>query len=831
MAMGKEQWSAEERSRIEAMLRKVLESRSFSAAARLQDLLRYLVTESLAGRGDRLNQSSIAIDVQGKDANFDPATDSQVRVEAGRLRAKLREYYDEEGGADEIRFELPKGMYEPRIRFGAGRAPAEPAVPLSRPVPTESGTEAETLEGNITFPTVAKDPSSAYPRHAITLGDESIFPTETRTRIFWAAAIAIALIAIIFFVIQRKPAEEGARKSVLEVPTRTAPHIFTGAKSLAVLPFLNSSATAENAGFFADGLHDDLLTQLTKIADLKVISRTSVMGYRDAPKPIPQIAAELGVHAVLEGTVQRVGDRVRVNVQLIDGRTDQHIWAESFDQELNATNIFEIQRRIALEIAAALQAKLSPQEEQRLAVLPTHNFGAYELYLKARQRLSRRTLDDMAAGSELFQQALDQDPEFALAYVGLAESAYLRNVYGGMELSEMFKTARPALARAFEINDQIGEAWTVEGAVRVLEENRAGAEEAFKRAIELNPNYAQAWHWYGSLLEEGPGRKKESLKLAQKARELDPLSPLLRANLAESLESQGRLDDALNELKAALELDPNFEPAINALAFHYLWARGDVPAAMRLLAPHVSAGRNMDAIAGIGMGYQLLGELAASGKWVDRYVERISDPALTNLELTMIEFARDEDELAAKHAGAVLAANSKYLSLFRPFLLSIVCGVDLRAGRVAEAKARYLEYFPELGEAVPRVDNLNLHAAIDLANVLRKLGENDRATALLDGAAAGLKDMPRRGKSGYGLADVEIAALRGDRVAAIAALRRALLDGWIYYWFEFPDKNPNLELLHGDPDYKVLMKTVQDKLAIQSLKVRDLEKSGVVPVL
>ncbi|MBI2201070.1 MAG: hypothetical protein HYU43_03925, partial [Armatimonadetes bacterium] len=706
MATDKEQHSAEERSRIEAALRKLLESRTFSAAARLQDLMRYLVTETLAGRGDRLNQSSIAIDVQGKDASFDPATDSQVRVEAGRLRSKLREYYDEEGGADEVRFELPKGLYEPRIRFGAqavgGDAPARPTplpdsafLPPHPPQLPDSAFLPPHLsrEGDFAPPHLSGERAPAEEQI-----DESIFPTTWRARIIQATIVVLALTAVIFFVMQQKPETKetaaGPTAQTEEQPSLTPK--FDGAKSLAVLPFANNSLAAENAGFFADGLHDDLLTQLTKIADLKVISRTSVMGYRDAPKPIRQIAQELGVRTVLEGAVQRAGDRIRVNVQLIDGRTDEHLWAETFDQVLNTTNVFEIQRQIATQIAAALQAKLSPEEQGRLAILPTRNIDAYELYLKAEQRLSRRTLDDMAAAADLFKEALNKDPQFALAYSGLAESAYLRNVYGGMDRKEMTAIARPALAQAFKLNDQIGEAWTVEGALRVLEENPAGAEQAFKRAIALNPNYAQAYHWYASLLHESSSRRDEAFRLTQRAKELDPLSPLLRANMAEALEGMGRMDEALVELKTAIEIDPNFEVAVNGLAYHYLFAQGDIPAAMQLLAPLTRDGKNFDALSGMALGYELLGEMRAADKWLQRFLAQVPEPSVREMGLAYFLYARGEDEQAVEHASEALKDKSKYSSQFRPLALAILRNRDLREGRIAVSKARYLAAYPGL---------------------------------------------------------------------------------------------------------------------------------------
>ncbi|MGH8630229.1 MAG: tetratricopeptide repeat protein, partial [Burkholderiales bacterium] len=712
----------------------------------------YLVNETLAGRGERLNQTGIAIDVLGKDARFDPAVDSVVRVEAGRLRTKLREYYHEVGRQDEVRVDLPKGLYVPRISFGA-----EPEI------------SGETRDAG-----AGAKPSAADA--AATPG--TVSPMGVRQHILLAASAAlIAMGAAILIIYEHEEAKDGAPPAVAgaDAAAKSAPApAYQGGKAIAVLPFANSSAEQEDAAFFADGLHDDLLTQLTKIADLKVISRTSVMGYRDGAKPVRQIADELGVNAVLEGTVQRAGDRVRVNVQLIDGRTDQHIWAESFDEVCDTTNVFEIQRRIALKIAAGLHAELSPQEEQRLAVLPTRSMEAYEAYLRARQRVARRTLADMAEAAGLYQQAIGFDPEFALAQVGLAETAYLQYVYGGMQRDAMLETALPALDRAFAANDQSGEAYTVLGAVRVLQGDEPAAEEAFRRAIELNPNYAQAYHWYGSLVERLANRMDEALRLAQRARELDPLSPLLRANLALILDALGRFDQARAELEKAIELEPGFPVAYATMGILKIYAWADVAEAMQWFSRAIELDPKSEAVGGMALAYGVLGETQAAQRWMEKFLAGLDDSDQRTVKQAMLEHAMGNDERAAEYAGRLVFQSGQLADNARPMLLSILRNVDLKRERYAKARERYASTMPGLFTASPDVNRLNYRAAIDLALVLQRLGESDPADRLLDRAGITIGTMPRLGTEGYGLAEVEIAALRGDRDAALSALRKAV---------------------------------------------------------
>ncbi len=200
-------------------------------------------------------------------------------------------------------------------------------------------------------------------------------------------------------------------------------------QSIAVLPFDNRSRNADDE-FFVEGIHDDLLTNLARIGSLKVISRTSVMRYKDTEIPIPDIAAELGVATIMEGAVQRSGSTVRINVQLIDAKTDEHLWAEIYDRKLNAENLFSIQSEISEAIAAALEATLSPEEQQRINTTPTQNMAAYDAYLRGRQLMASRDSAKLKLATEAFTEAVELDPQFALAWVNLADSTLLLADYG-----------------------------------------------------------------------------------------------------------------------------------------------------------------------------------------------------------------------------------------------------------------------------------------------------------------------------------------------------------------------------------------------------------------
>ncbi|MEE9131941.1 MAG: tetratricopeptide repeat protein, partial [Gemmatimonadota bacterium] len=327
-------------------------------------------------------------------------------------------------------------------------------------------------------------------------------------------------------------------------------------RSIAVLPLANRSALEEDA-FFVDGIHDDILTQLSQIDGLKVISRTSVMQYRGSPKPIGEIAEDLGVATVLEGAVQRAGERVRVNVQLIDASTEAHLWAETYDEELTAANIFAIQSDIARKIAAALQATLAPEVEKRIEERPTESLEAYELYTRGRYLWNAgSTAAEVEQAAEFFQQAIAADPGYAPAYVGLAQTYPIRSgLLGVLSADEAIPQARAAAERALELDPDLAEAHAALAGVLTQELRFEEAERALLRALQLNPGSAEAHSTYSWVLLF-LGRDSESVRMARRAVELDPLSIDRRIDLSASLLFTGDYDGLLDEAARILELEP-----------------------------------------------------------------------------------------------------------------------------------------------------------------------------------------------------------------------------------------------------------------------------------
>ena len=335
-------------------------------------------------------------------------------------------------------------------------------------------------------------------------------------------------------------------------------------KSIAVLPFDNLSRDPDNA-YFAEGVQDEILTRLAKVADLKVISRTSTQHFKSTPDNLPQIAKQLGVAHILEGSVQKSGEQVRVNVQLINALTDAHLWGDTYDRKL--TDIFAVESEIAKTIAETLQARLTGSEKTLITKTPTVNPEAYELYLKGRFFWNKRTGADLLKSIDYFKQAVEKDQKYALAYAGLADAYVLLPPYGAASPSESFPQAEAAARKALELDDTLAEAHTSLGQFLLFYDlDFAGSTMEFERALSLDPNYATAHHWYGG---GGPllalGQFDRAIKEGKRAVELDPLSLINNADLGWLYFNARRYNEAEAQARKTLEMDSHFY-----LAHYYL---------------------------------------------------------------------------------------------------------------------------------------------------------------------------------------------------------------------------------------------------------------------
>src|SRR5438477_316105 len=299
--------------------------------------------------------------------------------------------------------------------------------------------------------------------------------------------------------------------------------------------------------FIADGMTDELITDLAQISALRVISRTSVMPYKGVRKPLPQIARELNVDAVVEGTVLHSGKQVRITAQLIRAPADKHLWAQSYEGDVSDT--LALQKKVARAIVEQIRIKLTPQEDAVLENVKVVNPEAYENYLKGRYFWNKRTADGLKKATYYFNRAIEGDPNYSLPYTGLADIH---------QLSDHPQLAREEVQKALDLDDKLAAAHnSLARLLYLFNRDWEGADREFKRALELDHNYAPAHHWYSMYLAL-EGRKEQALAEAQKASELDPLSPVVGANLAKILQEAGQYDKAIEQAKKTLDLEPDY---------------------------------------------------------------------------------------------------------------------------------------------------------------------------------------------------------------------------------------------------------------------------------
>jgi TolB-like protein/DNA-binding winged helix-turn-helix (wHTH) protein/Tfp pilus assembly protein PilF len=327
--------------------------------------------------------------------------------------------------------------------------------------------------------------------------------------------------------------------------------------SLVVLPFENLSADKEQQ-YFTDGMTDELIAHLAKIRSLRVISRTSSMEYKDTHKSLSQIARDLNVDAVVEGTVLRSGNQVRITAELVQVAADRHLWAETYESQLG--DVLGLQSRVASAIVNEIRINLTPEEQQRLASTRSVSAESYENYLKGKYYWNKRSREGLTKAIEYFQLAIDKDPNYALAYAGLADcySIIGSAIVGTVPSQDVAPKAEAAAAKALQLDDTLAEAQTSLATVRFnYDWDWAGAASGFQRAIELNPSYATAYQRY-SLYLTAMGRSNESLAQMNRARELDPMSISMSFSLGWRLYMARKYDQAIEQLQNTLEMDPNF---------------------------------------------------------------------------------------------------------------------------------------------------------------------------------------------------------------------------------------------------------------------------------
>ncbi|MDE3200125.1 MAG: hypothetical protein KGN79_04320 [Acidobacteriota bacterium] len=526
--------SAIETERIRRQLERILVSKVFVSAQRSQAFLRYVVEKSIAGLLPK--EYELAIDVFERSTDYDPAIDATVRVEASRLRNRLREYYDTEGKRDPILIEIPKGGYSAVFTF-TGQQPEGNSADLPEDTPGTSQGKPEKNEHTGVEAAPGNLPEAA------TSNPHNKSATHGNRRVLAWISLFLALFLSAAFSVWAFTHWK---------------HAHTQFRSLAVLPLQNLSGDP-GQDYFAAGMTDELTTQLARIPGLRVVSRTSAFAASRSPKSVQQIANALQVDAVVEGSIVRAGDRIRITAQLIDARTDRHIWAQSFEGP--ASDVLSLQDSVAQQIASQAPLGLVPPAPRAPA-----NPVAYDAYLRGRYFLNRQ---EFSRSLQYFQQAISLDPSYPSAYAGYATALDAAATFDIGPADKLMPEAIAAAQHAIQLDPENGEAYTALGSVQTIYSwNWAEADQNLTRGIALNPNDSIAEFKYAVYLD-AVGRPQDAVTHMRRALQLDPVSFFVSRRLGATLYLARQYDAALAQFQRAAQMEDQPGTVDNYLSLIY----------------------------------------------------------------------------------------------------------------------------------------------------------------------------------------------------------------------------------------------------------------------
>ena len=596
------------------------------------------------------------------------------------------------------------------------------------------------------------------------------------------AIIAVLAVAVGYLVLDKFNGGEVAAP---------APEAVAVERSVAVLPFANRSANPDDA-FFVDGMHDDILTQLAKLATMeKVISQRSVEAYRNTAKPIRQIGEELGVATILTGGFQRAGDNVRINMRLINAGSDETVWAESWDKELTLANLFEIQTEITRDVVAALQGALTEQDRSQLDARFVPEESAYREYVLGRNEMARRTAPALRRALGHYERAVETDPDFVLAWVGIADAFSLRTDYDDLAIADSIEPRRQAIDRALALDAGSGEALTALAQLRIDQGDPEAAERYFLQAIDRSPNYPTAHHWYSLLLSK-QNRLEEAKVRISKARDIDPGAAVIVVAESALLRNMGDYAAADAALLDGIRRNPDFANLYGARG-DLLFSRGRIADALRWvdegvrLSPRSPDLRSTQCMMRIELGDLDAAEQCLAALAEDFPQQNAMGMSGAHLALGVLRGSIDQylipiEQVMQLPEGAKLGMGSAY------FL----------AAKYAEARQVIESARPDLFQVpTPEVVPDDAIEALIAASLLLDEGRVDDARALIDAIELAYENAPGY-TSGAEFTAVTVALGANDYAGAAAALEAGIEAGaiqswWVYRSPAFADAAENAE--------------------------------------
>ena len=596
---------------VRSQLDRILTSQAFAGCPRAQEFLKLIVHHTLDGEIDELRERMIGAEMFGRPVSYDTGSDPIVRVKASEVRKKLAQFFSEAGHVAVVRIELPSGSYVPHFTF------VDPV--------TEPALEA---------PVFISAPADASARQISRTGSEKGF----RLTWHWVLAGSICLLALVAGVLLLVRSWKRAAETDAQI------------HSLAILPFENLSGRPDQ-DYFADGMTDELITELGHATTLRVTSRTSAMSLKGSKKLLPEIARELGVDAIVEGTVQREENELRVTAQLIDARHDHLLWSKSYHRAL--TNVLALQEELAENIAAQVRASVAPRAQARPTPMNSVNVEAEDLYLKGIQLLNA---DQCGSAIPFFEKSVNADPRLARPHAAMAACYGRLGESGWMAYTDAFARQKTEATRAIALDDSLAEAHAeLANAAMNLSWDWNSAASEFNRAIELNPSSAIAHERYAIYLER-VGRLKEAIAEAEKGITLDPVSDRSFSEAAFTYYFTRHYDEAL-ELHSKAR-------ASGILKLDNTFLLGDVYAEKGLYAKSIAAfmqgGENPHALGHLGNAYARAGQTDKAHSVITQLKDRVNRDGLGRYEIALVyaglgdtnqAFAWLEDSFRSRNEG------------------------------------------------------------------------------------------------------------------------------------------------------------------------------------
>jgi TolB-like protein/Tfp pilus assembly protein PilF len=622
---------SQERSRlIREHLKSILASHAFEGSKRAQSFLQLVVEHALAGRIDDLRERMIGAEMFGRPVDYDTANDAVVRVKATEVRKKLAQYYQELREVTPIRIELPPGSYVPKFHVDSVETPT---VPDAEPAVQISAERAGSPEVSV-LPEASEAKEHRWP-------SRGAWRSSTKVLLFAGAPIAIALIAVAGYLSFQwryrvaKPEPE--------------------AHSIVVLPLKNLSGDPKQE-YFADAMTEELIADLGQVASLRVISRTSAMTYKDTNKTLPEIARELGVDTVVEGSVLRADNQIRITAQLIDARTDHHLWANNYVRDLN--HVLSLQGEVAQAIANEIRIEVTPEERARLARIRTVDPEAQELYLQGRQALNA---GDPAKAIGFLQEAIDKYPDYAQAHAALANGYGWMGEAGWMPYTQAFPKQKSEAIKAIELDADLPDAHVeLASAAMNLDWDWETQEKEFKRALALNPNSAPVRWAYANHLER-LGRVAEAIEESKVALALDPVSSRAYMNSAFSYYFARQYDVALAQMQRASELPHTM--------IELTFPLGDIYAEKGLYDEAIQQFKKLGdaphALGHMGNAYARAGNSAAARETLTKLQEHIRKDGVGRYEIALVYAGLGEKDEAFRWLEQAYQTRDKGLTYLK----------------------------------------------------------------------------------------------------------------------------------------------------------------------